>query len=52
MPGQKILERDFTAVADDPCQFFVLARDFIMGLKRTFGREIKEMESLAKRRRK
>ena len=51
VPGQKILERDATAVANNPCQFFVLARDFLMGLKRTFGKEIKEMESLARKRR-
>ena len=52
VPGQRNHERDSTAVADVQCQFFVLARDFLMGLKRTFGKEIKEMESLARKRRK
>lgn len=49
--GAKILERDATAVADEKCQFFVVQRDFILSLKRLFGKEIKGMEQLARKRR-
>jgi len=50
VPGVKSFERDATAIAIDRCQFFVLSREFIISLKKTFGKEIKEMESLAKKR--
>ena len=52
IPGQKTYERDSTAVADLNCQLYILSKDFIMSLKRTFGREIKEMEHLAVSRKK
>ena len=45
--GDRRYERDATAVAQSECHFFVLSRDIIQSLKRTFFNEIKEMEELA-----
>ena len=50
VPGLRFFERDSTAIAAIECQFFVLQREFLMRLRRTFGREILQMEEQAKRR--
>ena len=50
VPGLRFFERDSTATASVECQFFVLQREFLMRLRRTFGREILQMEEQAKRR--
>jgi len=51
VPGLKFFERDSTAVAASEVNLFVLSRDIIMNvLKRTYAKEIKQMEQLAKRR--
>ena len=44
VPGLRFFERDSTAIASAECQFFVLQREFLVRLRRTFGREIQQME--------
>lgn len=52
LPGLRHFERDSTAVAEEECQFFVLSREVLMSLKRTFAREVQEMEELATKRKR
>ena len=49
IPGLKVFERDSMAVAVSEVNLFVLQRNIIVNtLKKQFGKEIKQMEDIAK----
>ena len=50
--SKNLLERDSTAIACQECYLFVMSRDFIFKIRATHEAEIKEMQELAKKRKK
>ena len=52
MKSKNLLERDSTAIACQECYLFVMSREFIFKIRATHEAEIKEMQELAKKRKK
>ena len=50
--SKNLLERDSTAIACQECYLFVMSRDFIFKIRSSHENEIREMQELAKKRKK